>query len=342
VAFRLAYEAIAETLPGRPISEVQGPIRGYSGLFTFALDDYTQLILVVPAAGKTESGEGVRGYYFEVSGSGTSILQGRLKNIALFDAIREKAAAAGSLISVKSVAKTDYVGGAGWAGASKGSAAVSLSSGTGWVEEHGLVVTNYHVVNKSSLIRVHLSDGRSSTAALLAGDSAIDLALLKVDLEAMPLGIRIREKPAALGEDVLTLGYPLTQVLGSSLKMGRGSVSSVTGFEGSASRIQIDVPVHPGNSGGPVVAFDGQVLGVIVSRISDREFIRDHGFIAQNINYAIKADYLRPLIAACVAALDPQVLSVRPTIEVAPGASVQDAVKALQQAVVRVESVRAK
>lgn len=339
-AFRVAYEAIVETLPGRPITEVRGPIRGYSGLFTFALDDYTQLILVFPAKGVAASGEEVRGYYFEVSGSGTSILQGRLKNIALFDSVREKAAAAGNVISVKSVARSDYVGGAEATGVNRGSAVAGLSSGTGWIEEHGLVVTNYHVVKKADVIRVHLSDGRSSNAVLVAGDADIDLALLWIDVEGMPLGMCIREKSAALGEDILTLGYPLTQVLGNSLKMGRGSVSSVTGFEGNASRIQIDVPVHPGNSGGPVVALDGQVIGVIVSRINDKEFVRDFGIVAQNINYAIKSSYLRPLIDAAVQALDPRSLEKRPVINVAPGASVQDAVQALQQAVVRVECVR--
>ena len=210
----------------------------------------------------------------------------------------------------------------------------SMSSGTGWIEEHGLVVTNCHVISQAKSLRVYLGDGRQASAAVVASDTVNDLALLKVDIDALPLGIRVRDAAAALGEDILTLGYPLTRLLGDSLKVGRGSISAINGLEGNATHLQIDAPVHPGNSGGPVLAMDGQVVGVIVARMKDGVVLRESGVLPQNINYAIKAAYVRPLLA-----MVPQ-LGAHSVAAVVVGASAQDVVGAVQQSVVRIEVTR--
>lgn len=87
-AFAIAYNAIATVLPGRKISEIDGPVKGYSTWFRFVLDTYTQQVLVVPAKGISKSGAPVEGFYFEVSGSGSSIVQGRAKNVSLYETIQ--------------------------------------------------------------------------------------------------------------------------------------------------------------------------------------------------------------------------------------------------------------
>ena len=210
----------------------------------------------------------------------------------------------------------------------------AVSSGTGWIGEYGLVVTNFHVVQDADTITVFFDDGRKLRASLVASDELNDLALLRVDADGLPKGFKIRQNTAALGEDIVTLGYPLTQILGESVKMGRGSVSSTTGLEGQASHIQIDAPVHPGNSGGPVFSLDGSVIGIIVARVRDDVVIAESGVIAQNINYAIKSAYLSPLYSMVVEKTE------HPTISVPPDANVQDLVKAAQNAVVRIETKR--
>lgn len=212
--------------------------------------------------------------------------------------------------------------------------APSNSSGTGWIEEHGLVVTNEHVISKAKSLKIVFGDGREATAVVLASDIVNDLALLKVDLATLPAGIRVRDATAVLGEDVLTLGYPLTWLLGDSLKMGRGSVSGTSGLEGNATLLQIDAPVHPGNSGGPVLAMDGQVIGVISARVRDIVVLRESGVIPQNINYAIKAAYLRPLLS-----MVPH-LGSHPVASIEASASAENVVRAVQQAVVRIEVTR--
>ncbi|MGK0352910.1 MAG: hypothetical protein ACJAYX_003599 [Planctomycetota bacterium] len=107
-AFRLAFEAIAETLPGRGITEVKGPVRGYFTTFRFVLDTYSQQVLVFPVMGRREGGEEVRGVYYEVSGSGSSVVQGRAKNVALFELLNQKARATGNPVVVKEVAAASY------------------------------------------------------------------------------------------------------------------------------------------------------------------------------------------------------------------------------------------
>jgi hypothetical protein len=89
-AFAIAYNAIATVLPGRKISEIDGAVKGYSTWFRFVLDTYTQQVLVIPAKGTTVTGDVVEGFYFEVSGSGSSVIQGRAKNVALYEAIQSE------------------------------------------------------------------------------------------------------------------------------------------------------------------------------------------------------------------------------------------------------------
>ena len=109
-AFQIAYSAIATTLPGRKISEVDGPIRGYSTYFRFVLDTYTQQVLVYPASGIDAEGKRVKGYYFEVSGSGSSVVQGKAKNEKLFERVSESARATGKSVAVTDLQAATYDG----------------------------------------------------------------------------------------------------------------------------------------------------------------------------------------------------------------------------------------
>ena len=87
-AFALAYNAILTVLPGRKISKIDGPVKGYSTWSRFVLDTYTQQIIVIPAKGTTSDGKLVEGFYYEVSGSGSSG-SGRSKNVRLYRTVQE-------------------------------------------------------------------------------------------------------------------------------------------------------------------------------------------------------------------------------------------------------------
>lgn len=109
-AFQIAYGAITKVFPGYEIAEVDGPLRGYTTTFRFVLDTYTQQVIVVPATGQASGGRAVSGYYFEVSGRGSSVVQGRAKNAELFDVVSQSARATGKATVVSELSRGTYVG----------------------------------------------------------------------------------------------------------------------------------------------------------------------------------------------------------------------------------------
>lgn len=165
-----------------------------------------------------------------------------------------------------------------------------LSSGSGfYVTADGHLITNFHVVNGCQ--RLGRGDGTELT--LLATDPANDLALLKGP--AVFDAARLRASPAARqGEDVLTYGFPLQGMLSSSGQLNAGMVSALAGLRDNAGQLQIDVPVQPGNSGGPLLDRHGHVVGVVVAKLNALRVAQITGDIPQNINFAIK---LAPVLA---------------------------------------------
>ncbi len=109
-AFQVAFGSITQVFPGYEVAEVDGPVKGYTTTFRFVLDTYTQQVMVVPASGQTVDGATVKGYYFDVSGRGSSVVQGRVKNAELFDTVVKAAQATGKSISVSNVIRTQYTG----------------------------------------------------------------------------------------------------------------------------------------------------------------------------------------------------------------------------------------
>jgi len=107
-AFQIAYGTLAATFPGRKIEVIDGPVRGYSTYSRFVLDTYTQQVLVHAVQGTDALGKKVRGYYFEVSGSGTSVLIGRSKNVELFDSVAAAAKATGKGVALTGIERVAY------------------------------------------------------------------------------------------------------------------------------------------------------------------------------------------------------------------------------------------
>jgi S1-C subfamily serine protease len=121
-----------------------------------------------------------------------------------------------------------------------------------------------------------------------------DLALLKINKETMPIPISSLSF-ARLGQEVFTVGFPVVKVQGFSPKVSRGAISSLNGVNDDEMSYQIDVPIQPGNSGGPLINEKGQFIGVIVSKINEIYFLHEAGVLPQQINYAIKGSYVKEL-----------------------------------------------
>jgi len=160
-----------------------------------------------------------------------------------------------------------------------------ISSGTGFaVSRDGHFLTNSHVVNGCTSLSV---DGYS--AQLVAESESLDLALLLSEEHPAKGFAVFSPTPARLNSDVTAVGFPLAGIL-SGLNVTRGAVSANLGFGGDISGMQITAPVQRGNSGGPLLAADGEVVGVVVSKLDARLVADITGDIPQNVNFAIRGE----------------------------------------------------
>ena len=79
-------------------------------------------------------------------------------------------------------------------------------------------------------------------------------------------------------------------------------MSALSGPGNEATLMQVSAPVQPGNSGGPLLTGDGRVVGLVTSSAALEAFLLGTGAVPQNINWAVKADYLSPLFESAASA----------------------------------------
>jgi S1-C subfamily serine protease len=172
----------------------------------------------------------------------------------------------------------------------------SVSTGTAFFATwEGMLVTNHHVIGQAQRVHVKLDDGDLLEARVVATDQANDLAVLQVDAIREPLPIRAH--PALVkGQEVLTLGYPLVALQGQESKATFGHVNALSGYQGDVRFAQIDVPIQPGNSGGPLLDRRGHVVGVVTSMLHPMATLQIAGVVPQNVNYALKSEHARVLL----------------------------------------------
>ncbi len=102
-------------------------------------------------------------------------------------------------------------------------------------------------------------DGFNSRAKLLSVDGDIDLATLSSE-KGSSIYLKFRDdKRVRIGEDIITMGYPLNDILGRGIKLTRGNVSGTTGPHDDSSYFQFTAPVQSGSSGGPILDIYGNI-----------------------------------------------------------------------------------
>ena len=168
----------------------------------------------------------------------------------------------------------------------------AASSGTGFAVGNGnSVLTNFHVVDGCKSVRI----ANVGTGQIKILDRRNDIAVIQPDRPITgPLRFRSADqlKP---GEEIIVIGFPLKGLLSSAPTVTTGIVSSLAGLRDDRTRFQISAPVQPGNSGGPVVAADGSVVGVVTATEAIVAFLQVTGALPQNINWAVKAEYAKPM-----------------------------------------------
>ena len=130
------------------------------------------------------------------------------------------------------------------------------------VSPDGYILTNNHVVEGADQIEVTLADSRVSMARVIGTDPETDLAVLKVELDKLPVIVLGNSDHAVVGDTVLAIGNPFgvgqTVTSGIISALGRSELGINT-FENF---IQTDAAINPGNSGGALVDVDGNLLGI--------------------------------------------------------------------------------
>jgi S1-C subfamily serine protease len=173
------------------------------------------------------------------------------------------------------------------------------SVGTGFfVGPNGDILTSYHVVEGAEQIGCRTRDGTIHPATVSRISAANDLALLHVNFKPSSyLGLAARGS-ARTGDRVFTIGYGAPSFLGiSEPRFTEGTISALSGAGAEDAYMQISVPVQPGNSGGPLLNEQGQVVGVVAAQAAVGAFLKAVGTLPQSINWAVKSDYAAPLMA---------------------------------------------
>lgn len=174
-------------------------------------------------------------------------------------------------------------------------------NGSGFfINQEGYIATNYHVIEDATTLQINFTrNGKleSYPASVVVTDQQNDLAIIKIDddafekLSKIPYGLFAHTKDT--GSEVFALGFPMADVMGNEVKFTDGKISSKSGIQGDVRVYQISVPIQPGNSGGPLFDMNGNVIGITSSGLN-----RDY-FKSENVNYAIKASYLKTLMESC-------------------------------------------
>jgi serine protease Do len=170
---------------------------------------------------------------------------------------------------------------------------VYTSGGTGFlVDVKGLVVTSAHVVRGARNIAVQGSNGNDYTARVVFSDVERDLAILKIEDESFKapgaLPYSLRKSGAEIAEPVFTLGYPRNDVV-----YGEGYLAASTGYNGDTLSCQIAIAANPGNSGGPILNHNGEVIGVLRQKQTSAEgvvFATQSKYIYQALAQLAKSD----------------------------------------------------
>ncbi|MEI8205039.1 MAG: serine protease [Bacteroidota bacterium] len=180
-----------------------------------------------------------------------------------------------------------------------------IKSGTGFgIASNGLIITNFHVIDGASSIRVkgvNSDFNKVYNAKILISDKNNDLAIIQIDDKSFSslgkIPYTVNTALSSVGTNIFVLGYPLRASMGDEIKLTNGIISSRTGYQGDITSYQISAPIQPGNSGGPLFNSQGDLIGVVNAKLSG----------AENASYAIKSNYLTSLI---------ELLPIKPKLQI--------------------------
>src|SRR5699024_1558276 len=165
-------------------------------------------------------------------------------------------------------------------------------------DDYAYIVTNHHVINQADIIEIVFSDDDYVEAELLGSDLFTDLAVLRVDANAVDKVIEMGSSDILkVGEPVIAIGNPLGHMFAGSVTQGiisgkQRTIPQDFNQDGrpdwQAEVLQTDAAISPGNSGGALINIEGQLIGINSMKINQA--------VAQGIGFAIPIDTAKPII----------------------------------------------
>ncbi len=152
----------------------------------------------------------------------------------------------------------------------------------------GQILTNAHVVERARRIQVTLADGRKFDAGLVGSDSDVDVAVLRIGADHLPVA-ELGRTPLRVGQLVIAVGNPygLNWTVTAGVVSALGRTLDVPGTRKMTNLIQTDTPINPGNSGGPLVDNAGRVVGITTAMMP----------MAQGLGFSVPLDTVKTTAA---------------------------------------------
>lgn len=245
-------------------------------------------------------GSAIGNAVFGGSGGGTAVYQGKrpssVINTASIDTSKQMTAAevyaenVNSTVGITTQVTTNF-----W-----GYTTQSAASGSGFIySADGYIITNYHVIESASSIKVTLYDGKSYDAQLVGYDESNDVAVLKIDAKDLtPVTIGDSDN-LNVGDSVIAIGNPLGEL---TFSLTSGAVSALDREVTMSNNvtmelIQTDCAINSGNSGGALFNLYGEVIGITNAKYSGSS---GSGASIDNIGFAIPINSVRSIVDSII------------------------------------------
>ncbi len=196
------------------------------------------------------------------------------------------------------------------------------------ISSEGYIVTNYKCINKAKKITIKGVNGdfkKQYLAKVISTDESNDLAILKIEdntiinLNKIPYSISLKQ--GDIGNTIYLLGYPINGSTGNKIELTKGIINSKTGYQGNVSTYELSVPIQPGISGGPMFDKNGNLIGIVSSKLDP----------AEKASFSIKAVFLVNLIESL-----PTSLNI-PTISILSSLTIEDQLKSIKNFIYIIE-----
>lgn len=183
-----------------------------------------------------------------------------------------------------------------------GQTVTGAAAGSGFViTEDGYILTNYHVIDGASSIKVTFVDGTEYDATYIGGEETNDIAVIKIDATGLTPVVIGSSSDMLVGEEVTTIGNPLGELTFSQTS---GIISAlnrtVTMSDGrQMNMIQTDCAINSGNSGGPLFNNHGEVIGIVSAKYSSASSSSSSTSV-EGLGFAIPMDDVADMVSQLV------------------------------------------